>query len=620
MSKLFSYNAFATLGVDTSSSQKEVIKQSKKIIVILQNDDEFDYDYDLGTINKVPRTEASVNNAVQRLSSPIKRIKEYFFWFEIENDEDENNLKLLKDSKFDEALESWKARAKKSHTSKRNLAIASSILLNHTGYKKYSKLSIDAWKEILDSDKFWVHFEKVYELNDEIGSSKTALNDFREKVTDYLSDFYTDVSRSKKDNSIYAAFNSAFGVKGQKMQDEVLGPIFERINNTSKHLRELKVSEDGVLSRQEVMAIKRLAKILQDSFQEIKDLGLYEDSHVKVMRDKAAEAVSTVSVDLYNNLGEFTKSSELDKIALSFASGPAVISRIKKDIETTQQKLLLEKIIKPINNFMENEQYEEALELLNYEQSKNKNDESLQIYFTKRIQWCVTSIASQLYKDAMRQFEKDNYADAKQGFIDLNTFILSYLNDFNFDQDSLNSVLAHIDRLTGDSKLINFADIDSYRKQVLDDASETFKDQFEQSILVYLIDCGIYINLSTHIPTIRRRNSIKKWSWYAVIGIGILVWIVIGTSSSNTPSTDTGASTTPNANSSTSPSVSAKQAAYDACSAQYKNLKSQLDSVEAQMASYDAANNVDAYNNLVPQQNSLVRQVNNKATECNNLR
>lgn len=114
MSKLFSYNAFATLGVDTSSSQKEVIKQSKKIIVILQNDEEFDYDYDLGSINKVTRTEASVNNAVQRLSSPIKRIKEYFFWFEIENDEDVNNLKLLKDSKLDEALDSWKERAKKA--------------------------------------------------------------------------------------------------------------------------------------------------------------------------------------------------------------------------------------------------------------------------------------------------------------------------------------------------------------------------------------------------------------------------------------------------------------------------------------------------------------------------
>lgn len=615
MSKLFSYNAFATLGVDTSSSQKEVIKQSKKIIVILQNDEEFDYDYDLDSINKVTRTEASVNNAVQRLSSPIKRIKEYFFWFEIENDEDENNLKLLKDSKFDESLGSWKERAKKSHTAKRNLAIASSILLNHTGYKKYAKYSIDSWKDILDSDKFWDHFEKVYELNDEVGTSKTALNDFREKVLDYLSDFYTDVSRNKKDSTIYAAFNSAFGVKGQKMQDEVLGPIFELIHNTSKQLQELQVSEDGILSRQEVSSIKRFAKTLQDSFKKIEDLGLYEDSQVKVMRDKAAGAISVVSTDLYNNLGEFTKSSELDRIALSFASGPAVISRIKKDIEITQQKLLLEKIIKPINAYIEKEQYEEALNLINEERVNNESDEDLQLYLEMRTQWCVTAIASRIYKESINLFEKGNYSIAKQGFLNLNDFILQYLQYFKFEQKSLNEVLEYIDRLTGDSKSLNFAEIDSYRKQVLDGASETFKDQFEQSILVYLVDCGIYINLSNHIPKLKRKKTMKRIIWYTIIGIGVLIWIAIGTGGSDTP-TNTGTNT----NSSTTPVVDNKKAAHDACMAQYNSLKSQLDSINAQMDTYNNAQNIEAYNNLVPQQNSLVQQANNKGNECNNLR
>jgi hypothetical protein len=154
MSRLFSHNAYSVLGLDTTASQKEISRRSKEIQHKLWADELPEYETDIDTINKIVRNESSVNDAIQRLSSPVKRIPEYFFWFEIENDADENNLSLLRDNQYDEALDDWIERAEKSLTAKRNLAIASSLLLNHTGYKKYLKLSVDAWKDVINSDRF----------------------------------------------------------------------------------------------------------------------------------------------------------------------------------------------------------------------------------------------------------------------------------------------------------------------------------------------------------------------------------------------------------------------------------------------------------------------------------
>lgn len=610
MSRLFSHNAYSVLGLDTSAPQKEISRRSKEIQHKLWADENPEYETDIDNLNKIVRDESSVNDAVQRLSSPVKRIPEYFFWFEIENDADEKNLSLLRDNQYDEALEDWKERAEKSLTAKRNLAIASSLLLNNTGYKKYLKLSVDAWKYVVNSDRFWQHFEKVYALNDEVGTSKAALDNFRSSVTNYLSDFYTDVSQAKKDSSLYAAFSSVFKVKGQKVQDEVLAPIFERINNSSKQLQNLKVSEDNIISPQEVMAIKRLVRILQDSFQEIKDLGLYDDSHVKRMRDIAAEAISAVSVDLYNNLGEVTKSAALDKIALSFASGPAVISRINKDISITSMTLSREKVIKPINDLIENEEYEEAIELILSAQQTHVDNQDLQDFLSARLKWCITGIAVAQFSEGERLYNEKKYIEAKDLLASNVEFILSYLDDTDISREYVANILAEINRLTDAMGTQQTAgqSLETLRNNVIDQSEVHFKDKFEKNILITIADSAIYTNFAEKLPALKRKKTIKKWAWYIIIGIIIL--ISYGSSSSNS-STDTSGNTS---------TGSSSNSAWQTCSNEYDNLKSQLDSTNSTMDSYKSAGNTEAFNNLVPQQNSLVQQLNSKATECNNLR
>jgi len=617
MSKLFSDNAYSVLGLNTSASQKDITNRSKEIHRTLFLDESPEFETDIDTINKTQRSESSVNNAIQRLSSRIKRIHEYFFWFEIENDKDEKDLSLLRDNQYDEALDNWKERSEKSLTAKRNLAIASSLLLSHTGYKKYLKLSVDAWKEVVESDKFWSHFEKVYALNDEIGTSRTAIDDFRNKVVDVLSDFYTDVSRSKNDKSIYAAFSKAIGAKGQKVQDEVLAPIFERINDASKQLHDLKVSKDGTLSQQKTMAIKRLVKRLQDSFQEIKDLGLFEDSQVKVMRDKAAEAINIVAVDIFNNLDEKTKASALVKVAQSLATGPAVLSRIDKNVKIMRDVSSQEKILKPINELIEAEDYESALEEIREALVQHKRDKDTQAFLIRTQKMCIAVIAMNQYNAGKALMDKNNYSQAKVLLSTNVEFILDYINnESGINEENathLSAVLSEINRLSfllGKDKDAG-NNIDNYRNGIVQQAKIGMDDEYDQTIFIYLIDSQILANLAQKLPELKRNKTLKSVvGWVVTIGI----FLAISAASSNNNSTNG------NTGSTSGSSSSSTSSAWATCNSEYNSLNSQLSSVQSEMDSDKSAGNTDAYNALVPQQNSLVQQVNNKATECNNLR
>lgn len=623
MANLFRENAFNVLGLDTSATQKEINKRSKEIINLLRIDEESQYETDLD-IAKSSRTERTVKEAVQNLSSPTKKIQEYFFWFDVESDSDEKALKKLQEGDFEGAISIWGKDADKEVASgfvaKKNLGVLYSVLLDNKGLKKYLNESISCWKDIINSDKFWAYFEKVYALNDEVGTSKAALKSFRDNVTDILSDFYTEISQDKGDNSFYSLFAQVFGVKGKKMQSDVLSPIYESINEASEKLRNLNISEDSIISKEEVAELKRLTRQIQNSFSKLKELGLYSDSHSKTMRDKAAEALRTVALDLHNNLGELEKPIAILNIASKIAGTTGTLNKVKKDIKTISQNIEDEKILKPINKLLEDEEYGKALDLIEKSLTKKGLDDDLKRFLEARLKWAVTGVAGKDYKDIMAQFTSGKFAEAEENFNGLREFILNYLHYFNFDEQGINDLLSDIDRLTSDPKSLNIENVQQYRNKLLDGTDETFKDSFEQSLIVFLVDCGIYGNLAAHLPAIRRKNTIKKWAWYAVIGIILL--IIFGASgsdsstNSSTPSSTGGSSSSPSTGSST---PIKDYTDYNNCVDEYDSIKSELDSVESQMNSYEIYGNIDAFNALVPRQNRLVNELNAKIDECERL-
>jgi hypothetical protein len=604
MSRLFSSNAYNVLGLDTTVGQRGANKRAKEIVNLLKIDELLAYDTDL-KISKPTRNESSIKDALQRLTSPSRRIKEYFFWFEIENDNDESALKLLSQERYDEVILAWQGASEKetgkAFTAKKNLAILASILLIQGGQKKYLTQSISLWRDLVESSKFWSHFSKVYALNDEVGTSESAMKEFKDQVVNDLSDFYTEVSQLYKDNSYYSLFSKIFGVTGKKMQNEVLSPIYDKINNTASKLEGLNISEDNIISPEEVTTLRRLMKQLQDEFQNLKDLGLYENSQSKTMRDKAAEAIRTVGLDLFNNLSESTKTIALFNIALSITGTPGLRDRLNADMKVVKKSVTIEKVVKPINELLGEEKYPEALELILSQQDKHSKDKVITEYFNTRIQWCVTAIASEHFIESKNLFEKNHYADAAPRFDNVRDFIDQYIQYFDFNSETLASIISNLQNMMSNVQPGTSTDnIDEYRQKIMTQAEEAFSDeQLERTILVILVDSIIYGRFSELIPKIKKQNlsnKVKGWIWTIIIFIVIAIIAGASHSGSSSSGSSSGSSSS--------------------CSTELTAIKTQLDSVEASMKSYESSGNNDAYNNLVPQQNSLVNSYNAKLQEC----
>lgn len=612
MANLFRENAYNVLGLDTSASQKEINRRSKDIAKFLSIGHEQEFVTDI-SVAKPNRTEDSVKVAVQKLSSPTKKIREYFFWFDIESDTDERALKYLQAGRIDEAYELWSRDADKEtaggFVAKKNLAVLSSILLVDKGLKKHLSQSITYWKDLVLSDKFWAYFVKVYALNDEVGTSGAALTDFRSSVTDVLSDFYTEISQNKGDNSFYALFSQVFGVKGQKMQRDVLSPIYEAINDASEKLRSLNISEDNIVSPQEIMALKRLTKTIQSNLDKLKELGLYTDSQSKTMRDKAAEALRTVALDLYNNLNESEKPVALLNIASKIAGTPGTVSKINKDVETLRENRQQEKVVKPINDLLEEEKYSEALDVILPLIPKFKNDKFLNEYLTHRLKWCVVGIISKSLLEAKELFEKERYQAAAQSFANLREFTEQYLDYFDeINMEWLNGNVANIEQRASNVTPDSITSVAEARDKLVNTSSEAFPDGPAHLIAVTMIDCAMYYQLALKMPGMKRKRTASN-VLSRIVGwvVTLIIIAVIGGALSG-------------GNDDSSSGSGSSSSSYSICSDEYDSIKSQLDSVESQMTSYDNSDDADSYNALVPTQNSLVADLNSKATECNNLR
>src|SRR3989338_2725960 len=266
MSSTLKNNAYHILGLDTSASEKDILKRSKEVINRLKADDVPDYDLDIGLFEDF-RTEDAVKDALQRLQAPKKRIREYFFWFQIGDGVDEQVLGLFKLKDYLNAIRTWQGASEGQSTKaffyKKNLAILYCLVLSAEDNKEYLHNSLMAWKELVDSDKFWVSFSKVYKLHDEQTASEDIILDFKKHVVGYLSDIYTELHHIHKNSDYINEFQKTFSAKGEKIEKSVLAPAYQSINQAVEGLEKMEVSKDGSFDKSEADTIKQLVATVQ---------------------------------------------------------------------------------------------------------------------------------------------------------------------------------------------------------------------------------------------------------------------------------------------------------------------------------------------------------------------
>jgi Fe2+ transport system protein FeoA len=383
MSNLLKDNAYHILGLDTSSSQRDILKRSKDIVKLIQVGDVSQYDLDLDIFDNF-RTEDSVKDAIQKLTSPKKQIKDYFFWFNVADQIDEQAVGILRMKKPEDAVLVWEHYAQGDSTKalfyKKNLAILYCLLLFKEDNQHYLEKSLQIWHELVNSKKFFAAFSKIYKLNDELNTNQETIDEFEKNCTSYIADLYTEIAEVRKDNKYVSEFSNIFNTKGEKTSKDLLAPIFNEMTVAIEKLETLKVAEDGVFHKEKSAILKENVSMIQNCCNKLMELGLYDDSQVRLIRDRAASALRSISIDLNNTLNETSVALGIAKIADQISGTEGFKNKLKQDLKQIEENESFKKnkaITDPIVNDYQTGHADRAIKTINEYLYNEKTDESL---------------------------------------------------------------------------------------------------------------------------------------------------------------------------------------------------------------------------------------------------
>jgi|SaaInlStandDraft_4_1057021.scaffolds.fasta_scaffold00531_8 hypothetical protein len=344
-------NSYNILWLDITSTQKEITKRWKDILKYLAIWEVPFFENDLDLVEEF-RNEDYIKKSIDNLSNPKNRLIDIFFWFEIEYEEDKKIFNLINKWSFASAI-----TLVKNSKNKKNLAILYSlILLNKDVYNlrvryepiELTKKLIDIFKNLLDDKLFWKLFEKKFFLYDDLSTNKKILEDFKSNLWEYLSDLFYDISKNLWDNNVLKLFNESFSYKNWNKTNNEIDIIYWKLTKIAERFESINISEDWIFDNEEKKIVRANIKVMQKYFNSIIEIWLYDTSKTLLMRDRLANSIRVITLDIHNNLGDREKWLSFLEIALGICWTEWLRHKIKDEINTIK-----ENIINDENNFIE---------------------------------------------------------------------------------------------------------------------------------------------------------------------------------------------------------------------------------------------------------------------------
>jgi len=531
MLNLLKNNAYHVLGLDTSATQRDIQKRAKEIVKYLQIDDTPEYDFDIGIFENF-RTVDSVKNAVQILTSPKKQIKDYFFWFYISDEIDEQAMDILHKKDPEGALRVWEQHAEGESTKamyyKKNLALLYCILLFKEDNKQHLKKSLQIWHEIVSSSKFWTAFTKIYKHNDELDADQEILSDFQKQATSFLSDLYAEISHARGDDSYVAEFTVLFNLRGEKTEKVIMAPIFHEITEAVEKLEAMKVSDDGELDKEEASQIKQHVTKIQNCCNKLIDLGLYDDSQSKTIRDRAAAAIRSIVLDIHNNLDDMPKAEQLLNVAMQFVGSSGMENKLKQDLDQFKKNNKFLNAVAPIMALMNDEKFDEALALIDQKRTSSKDPEFKDAMDNKKKE-AVTRYAVIEYVEGKKLFEDNKHDEARPILQKSASIVYDNIDIYNVDNDIIDSWL---DLIKNNVKILtseNANEVDEVQNKMLKKIDEAFDERWEQMAIKILLNSYYYVGLGDFIKNKKAENTKSNViNWIVLIAVMILLGAIFG--------------------------------------------------------------------------------------------
>ena len=339
-------NAYHVLGLTGTATAKQILQRSNEIVQRLKIDDVPEYELDIPAFKNF-RTEDGVKDALRRLQAPKTRLREYFFWFRIADDIDKNAAAHLGHKDLDRAVAIWHSASDEQSgggfAHKRNLALALTIsLLQGADPVRRTDLSLAVWASFLDSPKFWNAFAEDYKQDAEL-LSEEAISEFQRNAASDLSDIYAEIQEVRGGGDFVYRFQQLFSARGKKIEENILNPVFHAIQAGIEQLEQVKLGETDDYDSAKTRQLKGPVATIQAELNKLIDVGLYEDSTTKLLRDRAATALRKVVLDIHNHHNDLDTSSKLLQFADKIAGTDSLKALLKTDLEQIQENISSER-------------------------------------------------------------------------------------------------------------------------------------------------------------------------------------------------------------------------------------------------------------------------------------
>lgn len=339
------YNAYNVFWLDVSSTNKEINKRYKDIEKYLSIQELPEYDNDLLFLNYEDiRSEEYLKDCFEILSNTKTKIKEYFFWFQINDSIDEEAVKLIRNEEYNEALALWLDKYNTNKTSKRFFYAKNYLVLLFLRQEEDEdevqtediESAIEIWKDLFDSKGFWKTFKEYFDSTNENEISNDILESTLVELIKDLSNLYLRMGETIDDYSVFWEFTKAFNISSSQVDHSVLNEIYESVSEAVETLEWLNISEDWVFDDEEKEIIKTTINSIQESLNRSIELGFYDDSKILLYRDRTSNAIRTIVLDLHNNLNEKRKSLNLLKIARDICWTDSLKTQMEEEINKIQ--------------------------------------------------------------------------------------------------------------------------------------------------------------------------------------------------------------------------------------------------------------------------------------------
>jgi hypothetical protein len=345
MSASLKGNAYHILGLDTSATSRHILQRSNEILQRLKIDDCPSYPLDIKCAHNF-RTDATVSEALRKLQSPKSRIAEHFFWFSVTNDVDALAARALATNDGMRAAKIWNDASlgdpNRNWHYKRQSVVAGALSLLDVRGKESLRPTILEWKRLVESSDFWTSFARSYKLDETHSVTDLAIQELRQRVPGYLSDIFAEIEQTVGSSGYIFEFQRHFSAKGEKLESDVVGPVFRSIETAITKLDAIDLGEEVAYVHATAANIRTQVLDMQRALNTLIDAGLYDHSDTKAVRDRAANSIRRIVLALHNDHQEISKSFQLLGIARDIAGTESLRTMLGAERSTIEENIKTE--------------------------------------------------------------------------------------------------------------------------------------------------------------------------------------------------------------------------------------------------------------------------------------